>query len=669
MRKFGRRAVSRAATLHLPKAFCAIAVLRLLQYLGFAGVLLPPLAFAQASQPLQKAQPDSGRQNIADTSRLAKSSPVDSVQRFMSRKSFVDSSAGVRFSPPHIGFLMDTAAESAHFFQDFIHLAGQTVPMVPIVAGEVGQPRYWAAADLPPRAVRIVVDDIWWIPGVYGNVDLTSLPDAQVQILEAGSAFIRDASPMPSPYGVHVTSDSLNFNVPFSRIEYAKGPFGADAVRFQFGRALGKRLAVYLNSAFGNSDGQFAERPYDGHKASLQLDYFLSSRWKLRYRQLNSRNEAGIGVPFFPEEWPGITNASHKEERLYHAFELSSRQNLWLRGFLWQVKEELNDPARRNRHRLLEGGTELEWKKQTAAWALQLKVGLGLEAIKSTSIRARDRFYEKVSAALGRRLTQKTWLRFNTHFSDKTDWPSSAALQAQLIMQANSTLTWWLGGGIWKIAPALGERDNTLPYLATNSDLRAADLQCGEIGMKWRQRNLDLHFRLNGSLWKNGFVFQPNSSDSSGALVNSNRNKFVFAAQFDASWEFMPRWRLGAFAAQTINKLPRHFWFWHQPEGHNRVYLETLQSVFGGDLEILPRLAGRFVGKRYSPSFATNAVKPLEHELPAAAVLDFQIRLRHGDGAFLFSWENVLNQQFDWRYEVPAVGRYLRWGFWWNFLN
>jgi hypothetical protein len=194
-------------------------------------------------------------------------------------------------------------------------------------------------------------------------------------------------------------------------------------------------------------------------------------------------------------------------------------------------------------------------------------------------------------------------------------------------------------------------------------------LQRGEIGMKWRQRNLALQFHLHGSLWKDRFVFQANSLRTSGALFNSTRSKSVVAAQVDLNWELMPRWHVGAIAAQTLNNLPKDFWFWHQPEGYGRIYLETLQSLFGGDLELLPRLVGRFVGKRYSPSFATDAVKLLDHDLPKTAVLDFQIRLRHGDGALLFSWENILNQQFDWRFGVPAVGRYLRWGFWWDFLN
>ena len=651
----GRRAVARR-----PENFVRL-FLRLTKYDLLIGVLLPGVLFAQISKPLQKAELDSLFESLIDT---AKSARVDSLSRFAFQKNLTDTAATPKFFAPHIGLRMDTVAPATYLYQDFLQLAAQTVPLIPLLAGEVGQPRYWAVGDLPPRAVQIVVDDIHWIPGVYGTVDLTGLPDAHAQILEAAGENFTAA-----PYTIHLAGDSLNFTSPFSRIEYAKGPFGADAVRFRFGRALSKHLAAYLNSAFSNSDGQFEDRPYEGHKANLQLEYFLNSKWQLRYRHLNSRNEIGVGIPFFPEEWPGITDASHKEERLYHALELSSRHDLQWRSFIWQVKEELNDPARRYQHRRRDAGTDLRWRKETEKWALRLKFGLGYEAIKSTSIEPRHRFYEQISSTFGRRLTQRTWLQLGGHLTYKTNWPADAALQAQLITQKNLSRTWWLSGSVWKIAPALGERDNDLPYLAMNDDLRAATLQRSEIGMKWQRQNFDLQIRLNGSLWKNGFIFQSDTSKKTGTLLNSRASEFVLATQFVLTWRVAPRWRVGAISTQTLNGLPQDFWFWHQPEGFNRVYLETQQSVFGGDLELLPRLAGRLIGKRYSPGFVTNAVRLLNDDLPTVAVLDFQIRLRHGDGAFLFSWENVLNRRFDWRHGVPAVGRYLRWGFWWNFLN
>lgn len=646
-----------------------VSSIQLAKYGLFICALLPALSFAQIAKPLEKAPPDSLRRSIVDTS---KSSRADSLHRFVSRKGFVDTTAAPKFFLPNTSFRMDTAATSTQFFQDFIHLASQTVPMVPILAGEVGQPRYWAAGDLPPRAVEIFVDDIRWIPGVYGTVDLTSLPDAHVQRLDSGAPSLRAALPATSPYVVHLASDSLNFNVPFSRLEYAKGPFGADAVRIQLGRALGKRLAAYLNGAFCNSEGQFVNRPYEGHKANLQLDYFLTPQWKLRYHQLNSRNAAGLGVPFFPEEWPGIINASHKEERLYHALELSSRQGLQLRSFFWQVKEELSDPARRHLHRLRDGGAELNWKKQTETWALNIEGNLGLEAINSTSIHRQERFYEQFLATFGRRLTPRTWLQWRGHLRYKNDWPSDAALQAQIIMQRNPLWTWWVSGSLSKIAPALGERDNALEYLARNTDLQAANLWRGEWGFLWQRRRFNLHFQLSGALWKNGLIFQPDSVFlPSGSLRNKSGNTFVLATQLKANWQFAAKWHFAAVSTQTANAPQKDFWFWHQPDGYSRVSLETIRAFFGGDLEILPRIAGRFIGKRYSrfDTTSTGGLQLRERELPAAVVLDLQIRLRHGDGALIFSWENFLNQTFDWRPGVPAVGRYLRWGFWWNFLN
>lgn len=671
------RAITPASPQFSPRSFAAR---RWFNYTAFVYFLLPWLVMAQVHQPLQKSRPDSLHRSVVDS---AQSALTDSTHRFVSPKSHRATFILPRFAAPSISFDLDTAATSTHLFQDFIHLAAQTVPMVPLLTGEVGQPRYWASGDLPPRAVAIVVDDIRWIPGIYGTTNLTSLPDAHVQLLHAGEILPRQALTAISPYAVQLTSDSLNFNVPFSRLEYAKGPLGADAVRFRFGRALGKRLVAYLNSAFGNSDGhlvyqlderqqpraRYVNQPYEGYKANLQLDYFLSPDWKLRYRHLNARHEAGASTPLFPEEWPGLTNALHKEERLYHAVELSSPRGLQVRSFFWQIKEELNDPDRRNRHRLRDGGIAVDWEKQTAAWAVNLHSGAGFEAIKSTSIADRTRFAQETSATLSRRLHQHVWLQWRGYSRYKNDWPYEAGLQAQLLMQRRQTLSWWLEAGVWKIAPALGERDNALPYLAKNTDLRAVDLQRGAAGLKWQRQNLDVQIRLNGSFWTHGLIYRSNMANNSGTLANRKQSEFILAAQLDLKWQLAPRWHCGAIATQAFNGLPKDFWFWHQPEGYSRVYLETQKNFFDGDLEVLPRLAGRWLGKRYSPSFTTDIVKPLEQQLPAAAVLDFQIRLRHGDGAFLFSWENILNRQFDWRYGVPEVGRYLRWGFWWNFLN
>ncbi|MGH7451692.1 MAG: hypothetical protein ACRENG_10130, partial [bacterium] len=252
-------------------------------------------ALLQAQSQVKKAVPDSLQISAADSTRQ------DFTRRFINPQNLIDSAAASAFFSPSVGFATDTAAISKNFFQDFIQLAEQTLPLIPVITGAVGQPRYLATGDLPARATSIVIDDIVWIPGVYGAVDLTSLPDAQVNIMETGSIPLREAALSPVPMQIHLADGSLRYQTPFSRVDYANGAFGADAVRIKFGRALGKRLAAYVNSTFSNAEAhaiaindseQVAVKAYDGHKVSAQLDYHLNARWKLRYRHFNTRNEA-----------------------------------------------------------------------------------------------------------------------------------------------------------------------------------------------------------------------------------------------------------------------------------------------------------------------------------------------------------------------------------------
>ncbi|MDZ7342941.1 MAG: hypothetical protein ONA90_00335, partial [candidate division KSB1 bacterium] len=351
-------------------------------------------------------------------------------------------------------------------------------------------------------------------------VDLTGLPDANVELVGENWAAYGISPLTASPYGLHLASDSLHYEKPFSRIDYSKGPFSADAVRVRFGRALSRRLTTYLNGTFCNSEGQFVNLPYDGHKVSLQFDYRLTSKSRLRYRHFHSRNEVGVGVPFFPEEWPGITSAFHKEERLYHELDGSFRNKIGLRAFVWQVKEELNDPATQVRHRLRDGGAELEWREQTARWAFNFRNRIGLEQIQSWSIENHQRFYNQVSATAAARFAAKMWLHLSGHYAYKADWLAGIALEAKWIAAPTPSLTLWVAGGLGKLPPALGERDNQLPYLSQNENLQAADLRRSEVGLHWQRPHVDLKLRVSGSNWPNGFIFQIDSLRNTGFLVN-----------------------------------------------------------------------------------------------------------------------------------------------------
>lgn len=78
---------------------------------------------------------------------------------------------------------------------------------------------------------------------------------------------------------------------------------------------------------------------------------------------------------------------------------------------------------------------------------------------------------------------------------------------------------------------------------------------------------------------------------------------------------------------------------------------------------------GGSLGARPSPDFAALPESITFTHLPAASLLDIQLRLRYGDGALFLAWENLLNKDLQWRSGVHDLGRVFRWGFWWTFLN
>jgi hypothetical protein len=543
---------ARAATFDQPRSREPMKRMQRGALLAFI-ILLPWFAAAQVPNPTQKA--DSLHQIAIDSTYTRQTVLADSTSR---EKLLADSLKLTAFPLPHLGLRLDPATASTYLFQDFTHIASQTLPLISLFTGEAGQPRYLALGDLPARTAQIIVDDVRWIAGVYGTADHTSLPDAHLQIVEAGAGAIRYAQTAPSPFGIRLASDSLRYGAPFSRIDYAKGPAGADAVRVRFGRALSKRLTVYANGTFSSADGrtieningQFNEGPYDGQKVSLQFDYYVNSKWKLRYRHFSSRNEAGVAVPFFPEEWAGISQALHKEVRLYHALELASAKRFSLRGFYWQIKEELNDPGRQVRHHLRDGALKSAGQDKVRHGSCNCKIALALNPSKAQAS-------PSTTAYIRNSLPRSAFNAKNVaHLDGNTgrlkDWPYGAGFAANLINQPSCAAHLVAGSSIWRIPPAPGERENMLSELKANNDLRPADLQRGEIGVQWRRQRFDLHLRLNGSIWKNGYVYRI----ASAALFNSDRRLSVFAAQLHLDWEFAARWHLAATSAQAINQLP-----------------------------------------------------------------------------------------------------------------
>ncbi|MEK7728784.1 MAG: hypothetical protein AAB354_10255, partial [candidate division KSB1 bacterium] len=427
---------------------------------------------------------------------------------------------------------------------------------------------------------------------------------------------------------------------------------------------------------------QYVDLPYDGHKAMGKFDYRLKQSWRVRYRHFNSRNQAGIAVPFFLEEQPELTNARHKEERLYHGVELERAHAFALRLFSWQIKEELFDTARLVRHRLRDWGGEGIWQRQRERFALSIHARVGREEVRSTSIFTRSRFYEELALQAALRFNAHLWLQSAGQLRHKQNWPTGYSLALAGFYQPEKEKLLWAKLGLYQIPPALAERDNALPYLARNEKLQAVRLQHAQIGGRAEFSKLAMQLTLGNAAWQRELLYATDSTRTAfpefgdsvmvsyrSQLRSRNRTRNALGAQMSLAWQPMPRWRASIHGALAQRASAKHFWFWHQPESYGRASLETRLLLFEKTIEALPRFSVNYLGARRAPVFAATSTLPAFETTKAATTVDFNLRILYGEGALFFSWENLLDERFDLRAGVPHPGRVFRWGFWWKFLN
>ena len=625
-------------------------------------IILPANLQAQESVEKKPADADSAKTVPADSlSAQPDSSASDSA-------AVLPKAPPPLFKSPQTAFRLEPDRRSEFLFQEMAQLGSFTLPVVPIAAGEVGKPHYFATGFLPARGVNMFVDDIYWRPGVYGTVDLTSVPEAEIDVTQITSLTNHEQALHNGPTQFYFNTDSLNFGIPFSDAEYSKGPFGADAVRIGFGRAFSHRLSGFLNATFSSADGRLGEAEYDGHKGGAKFIYQLNSKLRAKYRYFNSINESGVAVPFFPEEWPSVESARHKEVRLFHSLEIAHTHRFMARAFNWIIKEELNDVNREVRHRLRETGVEAHWRWQREHVSVTTHLRAASEAVSSSTITYNGRFVQQFGANVGMKLSKHFWFQGAGHFRHNPDWPSDYSASASLLWQPNQKNVLFYRGGNSQFAPALAERSNALALFSNNEKLQAVKLRYDQIGATYRDSKLALQLVAGIGQWHDGFELAIKDS-ATIMLTNSVETKTLAGMQIALRYNPFSSFWVGAQGAIGLNNLPEHYWFWYQPKSHARVYVETHWRIFEKTIEVLPRLSLRYLGKRSSSTFSNENIIPVLEELPAATTMDFQIRFLYGEAALFFSFENLFDQQFQWRTGVPDPGRVFRWGVWWTFLN
>jgi len=546
--------------------------------------------------------------------------------------------------------------------QDVLQLVESTLPVLPVHSGDFGLPTFLGAGGLPPRLVDIHVYGIRWLPGVHGLVDATGVPEIlaeEISLQNLRSDF-KNSIPQKA-LAFSFTPKPTNFRTPVSSLSFVRGPFGGDAIRAAISRRLSSKVRIRFSLDEANSNGQFSDLPYDGQKLHTELNYSLSKNAALRYNYFDSRNESGVMLPVYPVWTKDDSIGFGKEQRIYHGIEFSLPA-AFVRAFYWNLRNEWRGDATRFSHRTKQAGIEAGWQKR---WQ-----------------RLRTRFFAEI---VDNRFTSTSVLTQRSQSYQtrgEMDWVSRSNLQAGAAMSLHKDSEWPaaldldfdFGLGLGKnlraqallnrrvINPAPGEYADTLGIININNGLQPAELRRGAIMLSWQlatRRVLQIQFALNHL--KEPFVLESSQSGDKAILINGG-NKDVPSLDFLTDWQLNRKINFSAHGSLMLDEAPSLYWYENVRRSFARAYIEFRHDFFAGDLATRLRVAMRHYGKSFASINSTTTTLLADVEVPGAQLFDIQLFLRHRNLSFYFSFENILNKDFDWRPGIAAPGYFLKWG-------
>lgn len=565
----------------------------------------------------------------------------------------------------------------AQVAQDALQLVEAVLPVLPVHSGDVGLPLFAGSSGLPPRLVEICVDGVRWIPGVYGLVDITGLPEALAEYVSLQPSHDTLAASLTRPpLRYSFAPRRMDFSATSSSINFVRGPFGGDVLRAWIARRFSRRLAGHFTFDQANSSGQFLRMPYEGQKMSGDVQYTLTRLALLRYRFLRSDNEAGRAQPFYPEERPlapspdGAATESAgfgKEQRSYHGLEFSLPA-IFVRPFYWTLRNEFRSETMRSRHRLEQAGVEAGFRFYGTRWASQLRAEFHDERIASTSVSVPRAQTYLAAAMFDYRSNSSVRARFAVAVRKEADWPVAFDADAGLDFTLNQKMRTYAEVSHRVINPAPAEFASTLALLQANAGLKPATLQRAAWAVRWQpseKKWLQIQLAMN----RLQAPFALDTLAASGeAYVRNVGNEDIPSVDFLYAWQVSRRLSAGGHGSWMLRTPPALFWYDHVRRGFTRAYVEWSQDFFGSDLVARLRLVWRYYAASAAPVYGASHL-PRYVDVPGGGVADVQLFLRHGSGTVYFSFENVFDADLEWRPGVAAPGRFLKWGVSWDFQN
>ncbi|MCA9733469.1 Plug domain-containing protein [candidate division KSB1 bacterium] len=540
--------------------------------------------------------------------------------------------------------------------------------------GDVGLFSGISINSAPSRLTQISIDGMPIPAGIWGQTDLTYIPETTLDNIEL--------NPFAARLSVH--TQQRETSKPFTLFDYVMGPYGSDTVRLRFQRQITAKWHINWGATFANSDGQWYTPyygPFDANRVHGIIDYRLRPTLKIRYRFLQSDDEAIQSYPYFLDEYPQILNSKRDQRRFLNSLEIArlvqnadSTQKMkvfdkWkFRLYHWKLQEQYSSAFVSGRYTkpqpkysgmsgfYLQNFDEIGLKYSYRLENRQLE-NAAFPGIKNwqefdSQVKATHRFRRRLGGQ------HEFGIAYHSDFNTQFRW------QSTLKYQLSQTSTLSLDLSSLPYFPQPGEYAHEIEtVLKPNAGLKA--MRYSQIGVRFDYAKDDLHFKLTAGQAVLSQAIELTLQDSLFQFMNRDETYAFPTFSMDTAVPLVLNFRLRFIGSARFAPLEESSLFAEMPSMNASAELSYARKFFEGDLLAHALLRARYWHDRYHfYNFQQGEFLGI-WQGGKGSMLDAEVRAFFRDAMIFMKFENITGIEDYWRPYVLMRSMTMKWGVSW----
>lgn len=556
--------------------------------------------------------------------------------------------------------------------------------------GPYGQPEYATFWGSTSRQFLIYQDVIsFFQQAIYipqtGDFDLFTVPlenIESIQIIESPVVNIlgRDVG----LGGLRLKPKEYKTEVPFSRINYERGPYGYRRTQVELGRDFGGKTSFYFTYGRKKSDGDIDNSDFKSLYLTGVLSQKLKKNWKAELKVYHYENRAGNPLPYesaialrtrndrwifnLSSDYSFKNNSSLKIETLYSHNSAKSYKGGY---FLDRKKKE--------EEYYIKGSYEFKWNRKNQG---KLEGFLSKEKYKNESVKKsinEDYLSYLHFLELSSKLNTFLFLRFY----ESQEYGLNLSGLGGLCYRPSEELKFFSTFSRAFASPTLHDLYLKRSSYSVHSDstyfsyaehlnpfLETEVSNSGSMGFSWLKKEFALRGSFFYSLNQDNLEWvSTKTEDNLPAYTSiryryypSNRERkilgfglifdYKFSRDFENGFSYAYKWTRSA-DDYKVPYVPQHSFY---------SYLQYSKEYMRKRYGIKLRLEQEYLSRRFLADYNQD-------EVPFVLLFNSKITLRFLDFRFYYVIENITNEIYRTRGDYNMPGRTMWFGFSWSFYD